>query len=97
MWRMFCISSLVSSVCSILRTTLAIIPAFDLYSADAVAVRGAFFGQGQGSILLDDVACTGNESRLVNCSYDSTPFCSHYEDAGIICPRMCCVGVCISV
>jgi len=31
------------------------------------------------------VGCNGEESHLANCSY-STPYCSHYEDAGVRCP-----------
>ena len=52
----------------------------------------ALFGRGQGSILMDNVACVGNESRLDNCPHDSTHNCFHYEDAGVICPRMCIWG-----
>ena len=49
-------------------------------------MRGAFFGRGQGSILMDDVQCFGNETRLADCPHDPTPFCFHSEDAGVICP-----------
>lgn len=45
----------------------------------------AFFGQGSDPILLDDVACAGTESRLLDCSYRSTHNCGHYEDAGVTC------------
>ena len=56
-------------------------------STGAIARSHAYFGQGIGSILLDQVACTGNETRLVNCR--SNPLgihdCSHSEDAGVTC------------
>ena len=50
----------------------------------------ATFGQGTGAILLDQVACTGTETRLVDCS--SNPLgvhdCTHSEDAGVTCQSM---------
>ena len=55
-------------------------------SIAAIAYSNALHGQGSGSILLDDVACTGTESRLIDCSYDSsTADCSHSEDAAVYC------------
>ena len=45
-----------------------------------------YYGQGTGPILMDDVACTGSESGLINCTYDNnTGDCSHYYDAGVRC------------
>ena len=46
----------------------------------------AFFGRGTGPILLDDVMCTGNERRLVDCPFISNHNCMHSEDAGVVCP-----------
>ena len=50
--------------------------------------RTAYFGQGLGSILLDNIACIGNESTLASCGhlgFNITRSCSHYEDAGVRC------------
>ena len=52
-------------------------------------VRGsAYYGQGTGSIVLDDVNCNGNEATLLQCprgqpilSHD----CGHGEDVGVLC------------
>ena len=55
-------------------------------STDATALSFAFFGQGTGPILLDDVHCNGTEDRLVDCPYDpSTLDCVHSEDASVRC------------
>ena len=45
-------------------------------------------GQGSGSIWLDKVTCTGNESTLASCAHLGVGIvrsCSHYEDAGVRC------------
>ena len=55
-------------------------------STDATALSFAFFGQGSGPIVLDDVRCVGTEDRLIDCPYDpSTIDCAHSEDASVRC------------
>ena len=53
----------------------------------AIAVLYAFFGHGAGPIVLDDVACTGIEQRLWDCSHIGVGVhnCRHSEDAGVRC------------
>lgn len=55
--------------------------------ADAVAFSGGYFGAGSGTIYLDEVGCTGIETRLIDCSRSSYVYCryGHSEDAGVRC------------
>ena len=49
--------------------------------------HNAFYGQGSGSIWLDDLRCTGNEQRLLDCT--ARPIgshnCGHSDDVGVVC------------
>lgn len=55
-------------------------------STEVMAYSNAQFGEAQLPILLDDVACTGSETRVVDCPYDTnTTDCSHSQDAGTRC------------
>jgi hypothetical protein len=49
----------------------------------------AFYGQGIGPVLLDDLLCRNTEERLIDCpsgGIGMTDFCrGHLDDAGLEC------------
>ncbi|XP_071494038.1 scavenger receptor cysteine-rich domain-containing protein DMBT1-like [Diadema antillarum] len=57
------------------------------YSDALEAKLSAEYGEGTGSIVLDNVLCTGFEENLTECLHDGFEVnnCGHHEDAGVIC------------
>ena len=53
----------------------------------AVTLSISAYGGGVGEIILDEVTCSGQEAKLVNCSHLDLKIhdCDHFEDAGVIC------------
>ena len=56
------------------------------YTGGEVHTRAAF-GEGAGTIWMDDVQCAGSESRLADCPFGGWGLhnCRHSEDVGVSC------------
>ena len=66
------------------------------FGSSGTATGSAGFGQGSGSIWLDNIECIGTEPTLASCGHlgvNITRSCSHSEDAGVICYRA--QGMCV--
>ena len=63
---------------------------FYSYCTDPTAYHNAQYGQGNGSIFLNNLRCTGRESSLLDCqtqdAIGNPRYCSHSDDAGVRCP-----------
>ena len=63
------------------------------FGSSGTPYSGAYFGQGSGPILLDNVTCTGSESTISSCGHlgvGVTRRCIHSEDAGVRCSYQGC-------
>ncbi|KAL8599286.1 hypothetical protein ACOMHN_008001 [Nucella lapillus] len=59
-----------------------------LPTSRAMFVGAALFGQGNDSVWLSNLKCTGSEANLASCSHSGYGIhtCSHSEDIGVFCP-----------
>ncbi|XP_025102812.1 deleted in malignant brain tumors 1 protein-like [Pomacea canaliculata] len=56
-------------------------------SPEALFVGSEMYGAGSGNILLDDLACTGTETSLAQCTHQgyNNHNCNHRKDVGVVC------------
>ncbi|XP_060086246.1 deleted in malignant brain tumors 1 protein-like [Ylistrum balloti] len=57
------------------------------FNGTALALGDAFFGEGSGTIQMDELACSGRENNIGLCRFDGfgNNDCDHSEDAGVVC------------
>ena len=69
-----------------LRDAIVVCRQLGYTTAVRISVPGEF-GLGTGMIWRDNVACSGTESMLSDCSASSwgSHDCHHREDAGVVC------------
>ena len=62
--------------------------------AGAEAKHNAEFGQGDDHIALTNLYCSGSETQLLSCIFNtgSAVTCNHANDAGVICQDLCTNG-----
>ncbi|KAL5493193.1 hypothetical protein EMCRGX_G014334 [Ephydatia muelleri] len=62
------------------------------YNGTARASTNGEFGQGNGTIWMNNVTCTGSESSLDQCSFNGWGIhdCVHAKDAGVVCRAFNC-------
>ena len=67
-------------------------------STDSIPVHNSRFGEGIGSILLDNLVCNGSENTLLDCLSGESNVglhnCDHSEDAGVRCEGITYYYIC---
>lgn len=61
-----------------------------LFLVGSVALTGSEFSESQAVVALTNIACSGIEMNLLNCSYrtQARTECGTREDAGVVCQCM---------
>ena len=58
----------------------------NFHAAGTTHRTASFYGPGTGPMAVSSVACTGAETRLVDCTSSTPPsYCTHAHDAGVWC------------
>ena len=66
------------------------------YTTAARRTIEAEFGEGTGTIWLDNIHCSGTESKLSECNANTfgNTNCYHRQDAGVVCASKCSYKYC---
>lgn len=68
-----------------------------LFNSNGISLGNAV-DDGSGTIWLDDMGCTGSESKLKYCSHAGWGIenCDHAEDVGVLCNNLNSPGIVIN-
>ena len=92
MYKVRYTSSLHVHMCMLLKRFTLSCNCLCTTSLTGVAVPGGNFPQVAVPFVATNFACTGSESMLSSCSYDTAPGlldCGHQQDAAVKCPEPC--------
>lgn len=69
------------------------------YDVAISAPSKAAYGQGSGTIWLDNMACDGNENSIAECLHGGwgENNCNHAEDASVVCAGLCRLRISLSL
>ena len=64
----------------------AVVVCKQLGYSGGTARSGAYFGEGTGPIVLNNVNCSGSEPSMFGCGHNYVvDDCGHHNDAGVVC------------
>ena len=60
---------------------------YNLISIGAVALQSFTFSAISVPLLITDLGCVGNETSILDCSFNQSPdtSCGAFEEAGVVC------------
>lgn len=67
-----------------------------ILDSSAIKYDGAYFGEGQGEILMDNVDCSGKENDIAECSFSGwgNHNCGHSKDVSVKCNKRKILSCC---
>ena len=66
--------------------TLIVSMIYAVHLGSMISLTKSYFGSISGPVRFGGVQCVGNESKLLDCSYNTQAQCSSFQQAGLLCP-----------
>ncbi|WAR24046.1 DMBT1-like protein, partial [Mya arenaria] len=87
-WGTICgLSSLSSQTTYYFSTEEAEVICYSMFGKRSITSYDYYsrYGQGNGTVYIDQLRCNGNEESILDCNYVLNTTCSHYYDASVAC------------